>query len=149
MPVLLDKLNEDLNIALKQRDEIATAALRFLIAGLHNAKIAKGSDLTDSEITDEITREAKRHKESIEAFSRGQREDLVQKETAELAVIERYLPEPLTDAELENVVNEAMEAVGAKSIADFGKVMNAVLSSARTRVDGAKVAEIARRKLGA
>ncbi|MBI2599120.1 GatB/YqeY domain-containing protein [Candidatus Curtissbacteria bacterium] len=147
MPVLLEQLNQDLNSALKQRDEVAVSALRFLISGLHNAKIAKGQDLTDAEIIDEIGKEAKRHKESIDAFRSGAREDLVKKEMAELAVLSKYLPQPLTETELEKIVDEAIAAVGASSAADFGRVMSTVLSSARARADGAKVAEIVRRKL--
>ncbi len=148
MPALLGQISQDLNSALKAKDETAVSALRFLLAGLHNAKIAKGEDLADAEVLDEIGKEAKRHKESIEAFDAGGRKDLVEKEMAELSILQKYLPQPLTAAELEKMVDEAIRAVDAKSAADLGRVMSTVLSSARTRADGAKVAEIVKRKLG-
>ncbi len=149
MPVLLEQLNQDLTSALKAKDEVAVSALRFLIAGLHNAKIAKLADLTDEEILVEIGKEAKRHKESIEAYDKGGRRDLVEKEMAELAILQKYLPQPLTDEELEKMVDEAIAAVGASGPEDLGKVMSTVLSSARARADGGKVAEIVKRKLAA
>ncbi len=149
MPILLAQVNQELTEAQKQKDELKVSALRFLIAGLHNAKIAKGDELTDDEVLVEIGKEAKRHKESIEAFEKGNRDDLVQKEKAELEILQKYLPQPLTDEEMETMVEEAIAAVSATSAADFGKVMSTVLSSARTRADGAKVAEIVKRKLGA
>lgn len=149
MPVLFEQLNQDLASALKAKDEVAVSALRFLIAGLHNAKIAKRDELTDEEVLLEIGKAAKRHNESIEAFEAGGRKDLVEKEMAELAILQKYLPQPLTDEELEKMVGEAIAAVGASSPADFGRVMSTVLSSARTRADGAKVAEIVKKKLGA
>ncbi|MDO8486893.1 MAG: GatB/YqeY domain-containing protein [Candidatus Curtissbacteria bacterium] len=148
MPVLLGELNQDLTTALKAKDEVAVSALRFLIAGLHNAKIAKRDELTDEEILLEIGKAAKRHNESIEAFEAGNRQDLVQKEMAELSILQKYLPQPLTDEELEKMVDEAIAAVGASGPADLGRVMSTVLSSARTRADGGKVAEIVKRKLG-
>lgn len=149
MSVLLGQINQDLIEAQKQKDELKVSALRFLIAGLHNAKIAKLEELSDEEVLLEIGKEAKRHKESIEAFERGGREDLVQKEAAELAILQKYLPQPLSDEELEKMVDEAISAIGASSSADLGRVMSAVLSSARARADGGKVAEMVKRKLGA
>ncbi len=148
MAVLLEELNQDLTTALKAGDGLAVSALRFLMAGLHNAKIAKGSDLTDEEVLAEIGKEAKRHKESIEAFDKGGRKDLVEKEMAELSILQKYLPQPLSEVELEKMVAEAIAAVGASSPADLGRVIPTVLSSARARADGGKVAEIVKRKLG-
>lgn len=148
MAVLLEQINQDLTEAQKQKDALKVSALRFLIAGIHNAKIAKGDELTDDEVLVEIGKEAKRHKESIDAFEKGNRADLVQKEKAELEILQKYLPQPLTDTEVEKMVDEAIAAVSASTPADFGRVMSTVLSSARARADGAKVAEIVKRKLG-
>lgn len=147
-PALLDKLSMDLTEAQKAQDAIKVATLRFLISSIHNAKIAKGRDLTDQEVEGEIAREAKRHGESIMAYETGNRDDLVSKEKAELAIIQGYLPEPLSELEIENFVDEAIAAIGAKNPADLGRIVKAVISSAGPKADGAKVAEIARRKLG-
>ncbi len=145
--VLLDQLTGDLANAQKSKDEVKISTLRLIIAKAHNAKIAKGEDLTDDEVLAEIAKDAKRHRESIEAFEAGGRSDLAKKEKAELAILETYLPKPLSESELANMVSEAIAAVGAKQLADLGKVIKAVISSAGARAEGAKVAEIARKKL--
>lgn len=144
---LLKKLNEDLIVAVKARDGVVTTTLRFLLSSVHNAQIAKGSELSDEEVAREIAKSASRRRESIEAFEKAGRLDLVDKEKAELAVLFRYLPQPLTDQEIENMVSEAIEAVGAKTVADLGRVVKAVLGSVGSRAEGARVAQVARAKL--
>ena len=144
---LITQLNSDLTIALKSHNDVSVSTIRMVISNLNNARIAKGSDLTDDEVVTEIGKDAKRHKESIEAYKGAGREDLVEKETAELAVLTKYLPKQLSDDELTRMVDEAIGAVGAKSIADMGRVVKAVMSSAGARADGAKVAQIVRDKL--
>lgn len=145
--LLLDKITADLTVALKEKDAIRVSILRFLIAQLHNAKIAKGNELSDDEILFEIAKEVKRHKESIAAYEAGSRQDLVAKEKAELSILESYLPLPLTDAQLAKMVDEAIGAVGAKTMADMGKVIGAVMKGVGTRADGAKVAQIVKERL--
>lgn len=146
MPVFL-KLKEDLDKALKEKDELTVSTLRFALSNLHNARIAKGADLTDEEIISEISKDAKRHRESIEAYKAAGRSDLVEKETAELEVLKRYLPQQLSDEELSRMVDEAISALGAKGAADIGRVVGAVMSSAGAKADGARVAQIAQAKL--
>ena len=148
MSAILDRLNGDLALAQKARDGVAVSTLRFLISGLHNAAIANGQELTEEELVAGIGKEAKKHKESIDAFGKAGRTDLVDKETKELEVLQRYLPAMLTDEELEKKVDEAIASVGATTAADFGKVMSIVLSGAGPSVDGATVSAIVRRKLG-
>lgn len=147
MSSLLEQISQDLNEALKARDEIVVSTLRFLISGLKNARIAKGNDLTDDEVQAEIVGDARRHKESIESFRAGGRKDLADREGAELAILEKYLPKQFSDEELENMVIEAISAVDAKGASDLGRVVKSVLGSAGVRADGAKVAQIARAKL--
>lgn len=148
MAALLEQLNSNLLDAQKSRDAIKVGTLRFLLSQIHNVKIAKGSELSDQEVEMEIVKEVKRHRESIIAYEGGNRADLAEKEKAELAVLEKYLPEPLTDAEITNFVKEAIVAVGAKGIADVGRVIKAVISSAGAKADSAKVAETAKQILG-
>lgn len=148
LPALLEKLTQDLVEGQKARDSIRVATLRFLISGINNAKIAKGRDLNDQEVEQEIAKEGKRHIESILAYETAGRDDLVSKEKKELEIIQSYLPEPLTEGELENYVKEAIAALGATSIADLGSVIKSVMSSAGPKAEGAKVAEIAKRLLG-
>lgn len=147
MPALLEKLTSDLVEAQKARDSIRVATLRYLISSINNAKIAKGRDLNDQEVEQEIAKESKRHTESILAYEAGGRDDLVSQEKSELVVIQSYLPEPLSDSELENFVKEAISALGAKDISDLGRVVKAVMSSAGPKAEGSKVAEIAKRLL--
>lgn len=147
MAALLEQLNTHLTEAQKARDVNKVSTLRFLLSQVHNAKIAKGSELSDQEVEAEIIKEAKRHRESIIAYEAAARTDLVEKEKAELAILETYLPAPLTDEEIRNFVKEAIVAVGAAGIADMGRVVKAVVSSAGPKADGAKVAEIARQEL--
>lgn len=145
--MLFDKIQEDLNRALKEKDKVAVSALRMVLASLNNARIAKGADLTDDDAVREVSKDAKRHKESIAAFEAGGRGDLAEKEKRELEVISAYLPEAFSDSELTKMVDEAISALGAESISDLGRVVGAVMSSGGARADGARVSQIARAKL--
>ncbi|MBI3341998.1 GatB/YqeY domain-containing protein [Candidatus Curtissbacteria bacterium] len=147
MAALLEQLNSDLTEAQKVRNTNKVSTLRFLLSQVHNAKIAKGAELSDQEVESEIVKEAKRHRESIIAYTGANRTDLVEKEQAELGILEAYLPTPLTDAELRNFVKEAIVAVNATGPADMGRVVKAVLSSAGSKADGGKVAQIAQEEL--
>src|SRR5436190_1530791 len=98
MAALLEQLNSDLIEAQKARDTNKVNTLRFLLSQVHNVKIAKGSELNDQEVEGEIVKDVKRHRESIIAYEGGNRADLAEKEKTELTVLEKYLPEPLTDA---------------------------------------------------
>ncbi len=142
-----DRISTDLNTALKGKNEVAVSTLRLILSNLKNAAIAKGSELTDEEAIGEIAKDAKRHKESIAVFEQAGRAELAEKEKAELEVISGYLPKQLSDEELAKMIDEAIAAVGATNINDVGRVVKAIMSSAGIRADGAKVAEIARKKL--
>lgn len=144
---LVDKIGADLNEALKARNEVVVGALRFLLSNLGNAKIAKGSDLTDEEAVAEIVKDAKRHKESIEAFSKAGREELVRNEQSQLEVLQKYLPQQLTSAEVEKIVEETIAEVGATSGADIGKVMKSVMAKVGGKADGGEVSAHVRSKL--
>lgn len=145
---LIAKITSDLTLAQKEKDGVGISTLRFLISNLQNARIAKGEDLTGDEVILEIKKDAKRHQESIDAYEKAGRGELVQKEKAELDILSSYLPQQFSDEELETMVGEAIGAVDAKTIADMGRVIKAVMSSAGAKADGGRVAEIARRKLG-
>lgn len=147
MSNLLKKITEDLAKAQKGKNELAVSALRLLLSNLHNAKIAKGDELTDQEILTEIKGAINRYGESIESFLSADRRDLADKEKTEMEIISPYLPKPLDDEELENMVEQAIRAIGAEHVYDVGRVIRAVLGSAGVRADGARVARIAREKL--
>lgn len=149
MNQLLAQLGQDLTSAQKAGDKVKTSTLRFTLAKIHDAQIAKGRDqlLQDSEVEAEFTKEVKHHLESIEAFEKAGRQDLVKKENQELAILKSYLPKKLTDEEISQVVESLIEEIGAKSQADFGKVTGAVMAKVGRKADGKVVAEIVKKRL--
>lgn len=144
---LIERIKTDLNKFLKDKDEVATSALRLLLSNIHNAQIAKGGVLTDDEVTFEITKDAKRHRESIEAFQKAKRADLVEKESNELAVLEKYLPNQLSVDEIKKIVDYEIKTLGATEIKDMGRVMAHVMAKVKGQADGALVSSIVKAKL--
>ncbi len=147
MENLLDKVNQDLIIAQKSRDSMAVSTLRLLLADVKNAQIAKGKDLTNEELIDQIQKSAKRHKESIEAYQKGGRADLVNKEKAELELLNKYLPSQLSDEEIAKVVDDVISSSGASGVSDMGRVMGEVMAKVKGRADGNVVSKIVRSRL--
>ena len=124
------------------------STIRLARASIHNASIERGRDLTDLEVEEIIGREIKRRREAIEAYARGGRDDLAQKESLELAILSEYLPPPLSEAEIRALVDEAVVQTAAKGPADMGRVMGVVMPRVRSRADGALVQRIVRDALG-
>ena len=149
MASLIETINQGLVKSQKNKDETTVSALRLLLSEIHNAKIAKGGELTDEETIKISFKKAKQHKESIDAYEKGGRPDLVAKEKAELAVISKYLPKQLADSEIEKIVDEVIAQNGAVSAADFGKVIGQVMGRVSSQADGSRVSEIVKKKLGA
>ncbi|KKS04936.1 hypothetical protein A2W45_02270 [Candidatus Curtissbacteria bacterium RIFCSPHIGHO2_12_41_11] len=147
MAKLFDQISQDLNTALKQRDAARVSTLRYLISHLNNARIAKGGDLNDDNVTLEIVKDAKRHKESIEAFDKAKRQDLVNQESSQLKILEEYLPAQLNDNEIAKIVDETIALLGQVGLGDMAKVMGQVMAKVKDQADGAKVAEIVRNRL--
>ena len=143
----LPELEEDLKSSLKAKNAVATSTLRLLISEIKNARIAKGEDLTDEEITSVVQKSAKQHKESIEAFEKANRDELVKQEKAELEVIKKYLPEQITGQEIEKIVDEVISQTGVSTIADMGKIMGGVMGKLKGQADGNLVSEIVKTKL--
>src|SRR5689334_1189207 len=118
-----DKLKADLREAQLARNEIKVSTLRLLISEINNARIAKGGGLSDEDILGVVKREAKKRKESVEAFKNAGRVEAADKEEAELKILEAYLPAQLPTEELTKLVEEAINELGATSTADIGKVI--------------------------
>lgn len=146
---LIEQLAKTMAEAMKAHDQVRLATVRMLKAALMNREIERGRPLTDAEDLQVVAMLVKQRKDSIDQFARGGRQDLVDKETAELAVLEAYLP-PVVDAgELERVVAEAVAETGAASPRDMGKVMKAVMAKlSGAQVDGKSVSDLVRRTLG-
>jgi uncharacterized protein YqeY len=145
---LKTRLRREMTDALRAGDRVRLGALRMLSAGVTNREKEVGHDLSDDELREVAAREVKKRTESIEAFDRAGRRDLVDKETAEREVLSDYAPEMLSDAEVDALVDEAIEATGATSQKEMGKVMGAVMARAHGRVDGRAVQAKVRTRLG-
>jgi len=137
----------DLKAALKAGDKRKVATLRLLIAALKNERIQAGRDLTAEEVEAMVRRAVKQRKDSIEQYGKGGRSDLVAAETAELEILEGYLPKGLSEEELEAAVRAIVAEKGFSSSRDVGLVMKELMSRHRGRVDGRRAQEIARRLL--
>ena len=144
---LADRLQQDLHRALRAGDSLRVSTIRLARAAIHNASIERGRALTDAEIEEIITREMKRRREAIEAFGKGGRDDLVQKETLELAILSEYLPPQLSEADLRAIVAEAVAQVSAAGPQDMGRVMGAVMPKVKGRADGGLVSRLVREAL--
>jgi uncharacterized protein YqeY len=154
MATLKDRLNKDLVVALKAKDEIRTATLRFLNSAIHNKEIDKrskndGKDepLTDDEVLGVLKNEAKKRKEAVALFDKGDRADLSEKEKAELKIIEEYLPPELADEELKEIVGQVFSELNPSGPAEFGKVMGAVMKKIEGRASGDRVKTFIEEKL--
>jgi len=144
---LEQKLVDDMKSAMKSGDKMVLGTIRMLRAQLKNASIAKGKDLSDEDVIEILSREAKKRKESLELYKKGGRADLVEKEEKELAIITSYLPEQLSQDEIEKIVDEIIAETGVESLRDMGKVMGAVMQKVKGRADGKIVQEIVKKKL--
>src|SRR4051812_17663289 len=150
-PMLLrDKINGDIAAAMKARETTRLSALRMLKAAVMNKGIEKSHDLDDSEVLQVVSALVKQRRDSIEQFSKAGRTDLVDKETAEIVVLETYLPPAASADDIDAAVAAAIAETGAASQKDMGKVMKAVMPRlAGKNADGRAVNEAVRRKLGA
>ena len=146
----IDELNTAIADAMRSQDQIRLVALRMLKAALVNREIDRGRPLDDGEARQVVGSLVKQRKDSIEQFANAGRQDLVDKESADLAVLESYLPPAADPAVVERAVAEAIAETGATSPKDMGKVMKAALARlAGQNVDGKAVNELVRGKLSA
>ena len=149
MPIV-DDVNAAIVGAMRRQDRGTLTALRMLKAAFTNRSIEKGHDLDDVEARHVVTSLVKQRKDSIEQFSKGGRQDLADKETAEIGVLELYLPPAANPAAVERVVIEAIAETAATSVKDMGRVMKAAMAKlANENVDGKMVSDLVRAKLGA
>jgi uncharacterized protein len=147
---LNEKIGAEITAAMKAKDATRLSALRMLKAAIMNKGVEKGRDLEDAEVLQVVAGLVKQRRDSIEQFTKGGRTDLVDKETAEIAVLEAYLPPAVTPEEIDAAVAAAIAETGATSAKDMGKVMKVVMPKlAGKNADGKAVNEAVRRKLGA
>ena len=147
---LLNEVTAAIADAMRKQDAARLVALRMLKAAFMNKAVEKGRDLEEAEERQVVSSLVKQRRDSIEQFTKGGRQDLADKETAEIAVLEAYLPPAVDPAALEQAVTAAIAETGASSAKDMGRVMKAAMARlAGQTVDGKVVNELVRRKLGA
>jgi len=139
---VLERIDEDLKKALKARNELKVTLLRGLKSDIKYRQIDKGAELSDEDVIDVLNSAAKRHRDSIEQFTAGKRQDLVDKEIAELEIIQEYLPEQLSEEKLRALVTEAIEKSGADSPAKMGLVMKELMPQVKGKADGKVVKDL-------
>ena len=148
MAGIADQIRADLTASMKARDSQKTSTLRMVQAAIKNEEIEKGGELEDADVLAVIKRSVKQRKDSIEQFEKADRQDLADKEKAELAILDAYMPAQMSDEVLEALVKDTIVAVGGESKKDMGKVMKAIMAEHRDTVDGKKVQGILGRLLG-
>jgi len=149
MSELKDQLQADLTTAMKARDELRTATLRMVLTAVKNEEVAGKADraLSDDEVLKVLARESKKRREAAEAYVTGGRQELADRELAEQAVIDTYLPDPLTDEDLDAMVAAAVAEAGATSPQQMGAVMKLVTPQVAGRAEGGRVAAAVRKAL--
>ena len=151
MSELKDRLQADLTGAIRARDEVTTATLRMALAAITTEEVAGSSarQLSDAEVLKVLAREAKKRREAAEAFGSADRPELAERERAEGAVLDRYLPTQLTDEEVADLVRAAVEETGATGLPQMGAVMKAAQARAAGRADGRRLSTEVRKQLTA
>lgn len=144
---LRSRLEAGLKAAMRSGDQTAKDTIRFLLAAVKNAEIDKRGPLSQQDAISLLQRQAKQRQDSIDQFRSGGRDDLVAREEAQLAILRRYLPAPLSDEEIEALVRSVVEEAGATTPKDLGKVMSILVPRAAGRADGRQLNEAARKVL--
>lgn len=145
--MITDNIKKQIIEAMKAKDEIRLSTLKLLSSALHNAEIDKRGDLTEEEELEVVRREAKKRKDAIEAYEKAGATERAEREKEELVILQKYLPQELSDEEIGKIVDEAISATGAENIKDMGKVIGFVMGKAKGKADGKKVSELVRLKL--
>jgi uncharacterized protein YqeY len=149
MTAYKEKMNNEMVLAAKAKDKIRLSALRMLKSGLHNREIDLKRELDEGEFLQLLSSMVKQRRDSIEQFAKGGRADLVEKEEAELKVIEGFLPAQLSEAELDASIADAIREAGAAGVRDMGKVMKILMPKLTGRADGKAVGDKVKARLSA
>lgn len=144
---LVEQLNADMKAAMKAKDKETLSVIRMLKADLSNEQIKAGHDLLADEELSVVSREMKQHVEERDSYADADREDLVADLQAQIEVLKRYMPEQLSEEEVRAIVQETIQAVGASSKADMGKVMGALMPKVKGKADGKMINQLVQSEL--
>lgn len=143
------QIDKDMVEAAKAKDKIKLSALRLIKAAVHNREIDAHHELNDTELLQVLSSLVKQRQDSIEQFKKGNRQDLVDKEEAELKVIKGFMPEQMSGEEIEAEISKAIAETGATGVKDMGKVMKALMPKTTGKADGKLVSELVKKRLSA
>lgn len=142
-----DKIDQEFKAAMRSKDENTVSALRNVKAEIKNVEIDKKRPLTDEEVLEVIAKKVKQHRDSIESFRSGGREDLVAHEERQMGILMQYMPQQMSEDEVRGITKEIVASLGATA-KDFGRVMKEVMAKCKGRVDGSVVSKIVKEILG-
>ncbi|MQF64561.1 GatB/YqeY domain-containing protein [SAR202 cluster bacterium AC-409-J13_OGT_754m] len=144
-----ERLKNDLYQAMREKDKIKVMVVRSIISAIGYRVIDKREPLTDSEVMDVISKQVKQRKESIEIYGKANRNDLMEKESAELEILQIYTPSQLSIAELDKLIGRTIDESGASGMNDKGKIMGLIMPQVKGRADGSVINDIVTKILGA
>jgi uncharacterized protein YqeY len=144
---LIARIEEELKAAMRAREQVRTDTLRMTLASLRSAEKELQRPLKEDEELQVLQRERKRRTEAAEAFREGGRSEQAEREESELAVIEEFMPEPMSEEDIEAIIDDAIAETGATSLRDLGRVMADVMPQVAGRADGSTVSQLVREKL--
>jgi uncharacterized protein YqeY len=142
------EIQETMKAAMKRGDRLTVSTYRLLLSALHNEEIKSRKELNIEEIHRVVSTLCKQRAEAIDLYRKGGRAELAEKEEAELKILQRLLPEPISEAEVRALIKASIEEVGAKSVQDLGKVMKQLMPKVSGRTDGKRVNQLAKELLG-
>jgi len=142
MKNIIDSLKQDLKEALKAQHNVKKSVYRFILSAIHNEEIKIGKQLSDEEVMKLLIKQAQQRKDSIEAFENAERQDLVDKESEELEIISKYLPEQISEEKIRELAQKAIQETNAQSIKDLGKIMPLLMKQLGGQADGKTVNKI-------
>ncbi len=151
MSEISQQLTDDMKVAMREKNKVTLDTIRMLKSSIKNAAIEKGGadgELNDAEVVAVIRKEVKKRQDSIEQYKKADRPELAAGEKAEIAVLEKYLPQPLSEAEIAKAVEEAIAEVGATSKKEMGQVMKLLQEKTGGRADGKALSDAVKAKLG-
>jgi len=141
---IYDQLMADLKTALRAQDELRKTTIRMSLAALKNARVDKNADLTNEEMVAVLSKEVKQRRDAIVEYEKGERDDLVARELAEIEILKPYLPRMLNEDEIAELAREAIAATGASSPKEMGQVMRALMPRVKGAADGRLVNQVVR-----
>lgn len=147
MSSIKQRITDDMKSAMRNKDKDRLATIRLAMAAFKQIEVDERKELTDQDVLAILDKMVKQRRESIKQYQAGNREDLAEKEQAEIAVLQDYLPQPLSEAEITTLIEEAMQATGASSMQEMGKVMGQLKPKLQGRADMGAVSQLIKQKL--